>query len=140
MKIDIFPHILPKKYKEAFQKVNKSENFIKMHNIIPTLYDLDYRFRIMDEYGDLMQVLTLSSPPVEIFAAPKQSADLSRLANDEMAELVAKYPDRFAAAVACLPMNDMKAALDETDRAIKDLHFRGVQIFTPINDKPLDSE
>ena len=139
MKIDIFPHILPIKYKEAFQKVNKSEAFIKMHNIIPTLYDLDYRFRIMDEYDDLMQVLTLTSPPVEIFADPKQSADLSRLANDEMAELVVKYPDRFAAAVACLPMNDMDAALDETDRAIKDLHFKGVQIFTPINDKPLDS-
>jgi len=139
MKIDIFPHILPMKYKEAFQKVNKSEAFVKMHNIIPTLYDLDYRFRIMDEYGDLMQVLTLSSPPVEVFADPEQSADLSRLANDEMAELVVKYPDRFAAAVACLPMNDMNAALDETDRAIKDLHFKGVQIFTPINDKPLDS-
>ena len=139
MKIDIFPHILPVKYKEAFQKVNKSEAFSKMHSIIPTLSDLDYRFRIMDEYHDLMQVLTLSAPPVENFADPKQSAELSRLANDEMAELVVKYPDRFAAAVACLPMNDMNAALDEVDRAIKDLHFRGVQIFTPINDKPLDS-
>lgn len=139
MKIDIFPHILPEKYKEAFQKVNKSEAFSKMHNIIPTLYDLDYRFQIMDEYDDLMQVLTLSSPPVEIFTDPKQSAELSKLANDEMAELVVKYPDRFAAAVACLPMNDMNAALDEVDRAIRDLHFKGVQIFTPINDKPLDS-
>ena len=139
MKIDIFPHILPVKYKEAFQKVNKSEVFIKMHNIIPTLSDLDYRFRIMDEYDHLMQVLTLSSPPVENFADPKQSVELSKLANDEMAELVVKYPGRFAAAVACLPMNDMNAALDEVDRAINDLHFRGVQIYTPINDKPLDS-
>ena len=34
MKIDIFPHILPVKYKEAFQKVNRSEAFTKMHNII----------------------------------------------------------------------------------------------------------
>ena len=58
MKIDIFPHILPVKYKEAFQKVNRSEVFSKMHNIIPTLYDLDYRFRIMDKYDDLRQVLT----------------------------------------------------------------------------------
>jgi uncharacterized protein len=140
MKIDIFPHILPVKYKEAFQKVNKSEAFTKMHNIIPTLYDLDYRFGIMDKYNDLRQVLTLSAPPVENFADPKQSAELSRIANDEMAELVVKYPDRFVAAVACLPMNDTKAALDEMDRAIRDLHFKGVQIFTPINDKPLDSE
>lgn len=139
MKIDIFPHILPLKYKEAFQKINKSEGFVKMHNVIPTLYDLDYRFRLLDEYEDMMQVLTLSSPPAEKFADPKQSADLSKLANDEMAELVVKYPDRFAAAVASLPMNDMNAALDEVDRALKDLHFKGVQIFTPINDKPLDS-
>jgi aminocarboxymuconate-semialdehyde decarboxylase len=56
-----------------------------------------------------------------------------------MAELVLKYPDRFSAAVACLPMNDMDAALKEVDRAINDLKFRGVQIFSPINDKPLDS-
>jgi aminocarboxymuconate-semialdehyde decarboxylase len=140
MKIDIFPHILPVKYKEAFQKVNRSEVFIKMHNIIPTLSDLDHRFRIMDEYDDLVQVLTLSSPPVENFADPKQAVELTRLANDEMAELVVKYPDRFVAAVACLPMNDMKAALDETDRAVRDLHFKGVQLFTPVNDKPLDSE
>jgi len=139
MKIDIFPHILPLKYKEAFQRVNRSEIFSKMHNIIPTLYDLDYRFRIMDEYDDLRQVLTLSLPPVETSADPKQAADLSRIANDEMAELVVKYPDRFAAAVACLPMNDMNAALNEVDRAIKDLHFKGVQLFTPVNDKPLDS-
>jgi predicted TIM-barrel fold metal-dependent hydrolase len=139
MKIDIFPHILPVKYKEAFQKVNKSEAFSKMHNIIPTLSDLDYRFRIMDGYDDLRQVLTLSAPPVEVFADPKQSVELSKLANDEMAELVVKYPDRFAAAVACLPMNDMNAALNEVDRAVKDLHLKGIQIFTPINDRALDS-
>jgi len=140
MKIDIFPHILPVKYKEAFEKVNKSEAFTKMHNIIPTLYDLDYRFRIMDRHDDLRQVLTLSAPPVENFADRKQSVELSRIANDEMAELVVKYPDRFVAAVACLPMNDMNAALDEVDRTLGALHFRGVQIFTPTKDKPLDAE
>jgi len=37
-----------------------------------------------------------------------------------MAELLVKYPDRFVAAIASLPMNDIDAALKETDRAIKD--------------------
>jgi len=64
---------------------------------------------------------------------------LAKLANDEMAELVLKYPDRFAAAVAALPMIDMEATLKEVDRSINELKFRGVQINTPINDKPLDS-
>ena len=78
-------------------------------------------------------------PAVEEIAAPRTAVDLARLANDEMAELVLKYPDRFVAGVACLPMNDMDAALQETDRAINDLRLRGVLIYTPINDKPLDS-
>lgn len=139
MKIDIFPHILPVKYKEAFHKINGSETFAKMHDIIPTLSDLNYRFRIMDQHDGLVQVLTLSSPPAEKFVGTKKALDLSKLANDEMAELVTKYPDRFVAAVASLPMNDMDASLKEVDRAIKDLHCKGVQIFTPTNDKPLDS-
>jgi uncharacterized protein len=56
-----------------------------------------------------------------------------------MAELVQKYPDRFVGAVASLPMNDMDAALKETDRAIKDLHLRGIQLFTRIAGKPVDA-
>lgn len=140
MKIDIFPHILPVKYKEALYEASPPGFYLQ--NVIeslPTLFDLEYRFRIMDKFEGLMQVLTLSAPPVEQIANPEKAIDLARLANDGMAELVLKYPDRFAAAVACLPMNNMDAALQEVDRAINDLKFRGVQIFTPINDKPLDS-
>lgn len=145
MKIDIFPHILPAKYKEALYKEiaakfrDGSQHFYNTQNALPTLFDLDYRFRIMDKFDDMMQVLTLSMPPIENIVDPPKAADLAKLANDEIAELVTKYPDRFAAAVAALPMNDIDAALKEVDRAVTDLKFRGVQIFTPTNDKPLDS-
>lgn len=140
MKIDVFPHILPKKYKEALYKIAPSGFYIQdVIETLPTLFDLEHRFRIMDKFKGLMQVLTLSSPPVEGIADSEKAVDLAKLANDEMAELVLKYPDRFAAAVACLPMNNMDATLKEVDRAINDLKFRGVQINTPINDKPLDS-
>lgn len=141
MKIDIFAHILPPKYKETLDEVSGpgAKAFYNTQKVLPTLFDLDYRFRIMDRFDGYMQVLTLSMPPVENFGDPKKAIDLSQAANDEMAELVFKYPERFAAAVACLPMNDIDAALTETDRAIKDLKFRGVQIFTPTNGKPLDA-
>ena len=33
-----------------------------------------------------------------------------------MAELVLKYPDRFAGAVACLPMNNVDASIKEIER------------------------
>jgi predicted TIM-barrel fold metal-dependent hydrolase len=140
MKIDIFPHILPPKYKETLYKIAASDFYIKdVIETLPTLFDLEHRFRIMDKFEGLMQVLTLSAPPIEQIGDPGKAVDLAKIANDEMAELVLKYPDRFAAAVAALPMIDMEATLKEVDRAINDLRFRGVQINTPINDKPLDS-
>jgi len=55
-----------------------------------------------------------------------------------MAELVAKYPDRFPGFVASLPMNNMDACLKEVDRAIQQLGARGVQIFSNVNGRPLD--
>ncbi|HOP47625.1 MAG TPA: amidohydrolase family protein [Desulfobacteraceae bacterium] len=140
MKIDMNAHIIPLKYREALYKAAPNGFYIQdVVESLPTLFDLDYRFRIMDKFEGMMQVLTLSSPPVEVIQDPAVSIDLAKRANDEMAELVMKYPDRFAAAVATLPMNDMDAAMIELDRAIRDLKLRGVQIFAPVNDKSIDS-
>ncbi|MBI2849477.1 MAG: amidohydrolase [Chloroflexi bacterium] len=140
LKIDIFQHILPMKYKEALYAAAPPDFYLKdVIESLPTLFDLDHRFRIMDKFDGLMQVLTVTQPPLELFTTPQKAIDLARLANDEMAEIVLKYPDRFPCAVAHLPMNDMDAALKEVDRAILDLKFRGVQIFSPTNDKPLDA-
>jgi len=140
MKIDIFPHIIPAKYKEALYKIAPPGFYIQdVIETLPPLFDLEHRFRIMDKFEGLTQVLTLSSPPPEAIADSEKAVDLAKLANDEMAELVLKYPDRFVAAVACLPMNNIDAALGEVDRAINDLNFKGIQVNTPANDKPLDS-
>jgi aminocarboxymuconate-semialdehyde decarboxylase len=110
-----------------------------MVDVLPTLYDMEQRFRVMDKFEDVVHVLTVSLPPLENVTDKNKAISLAKMANDEMAELLVKYPDRFVAAIASLPMNDIDAALRETDRAIKDLNFRGVQIFTPMKDKPLDS-
>lgn len=140
MKIDIFCHIVPQKYLEAARKMAPS-GFPQQILIesTPTLTDLNVRFQIMDKYPDLVQVLTLASPPIEAVAGIKNSAELARIANDEIAELVAKYPRRFVGAVGSLPMNNVDAALKELERVINKLHFCGVQIYSNINGKPIDS-
>jgi aminocarboxymuconate-semialdehyde decarboxylase len=143
MMIDIFTHILPATYLKALEKlaVNGKVSLTQVENlrrINPVLIDVNLRLKMMDEFPDMVQVLTLLGPPIEAIAKAEEAVDLAKIANDEMAEWVAKYPDRFVAAAA-LPMNDMDAALNEVDRAINDLKLRGVQIFTSINDKPLDS-
>ena len=61
-----------------------------------------------------------------------------RHSRDELAELLERYPDRFVAGAASLPMNDVDAALIEAERAINELHLNGVQIYSSINGKPLD--
>jgi predicted TIM-barrel fold metal-dependent hydrolase len=138
LKIDAYAHIVPPKFREVIYKISP-----KLHDeqllFHPPIYDLDMRFRIMDKYEPLRQVLTLGRIPVEHIAGPAKAADLAKRANDEMAELVHKYPDRFVAALATLAMNNIDAALEETDRCIKDLKFRGVYIHTPVDEKPLDS-
>ena len=139
MKIDVFNHVVPQKYKDALYKaIPQGSPPQVLIESVPTLFDMDHRFRIMDKFEGLRQVITLGLPPIEGIADPKTAADLARIANDEMAELVLRHPDRFVAAAACLPMNNMDAALKEADRAVNELNFKGVQINTPINDKPLD--
>ncbi|MFC2070554.1 amidohydrolase family protein [Chloroflexota bacterium] len=143
MKIDIFTHIIPPRYKEAlYQKADRrfyTENWNQVIDSTPALSDIDGRLSLMERYEGLSQVLTVASPALEESASPETAIYLAKLANDEMAELTVKYPDKFIAAVACLPMNDIDAALKEADRAINDLKFKGVQLFTPINGKALDS-
>jgi predicted TIM-barrel fold metal-dependent hydrolase len=93
----------------------------------------------MDDFEGYIQVISIASPPTYSIAPPPLAIELARIANDELAELVQRYPERFAAGVATLPMNDPEAAVSEAERAIKDLRLRGVEIYTDIAGKPLDS-
>jgi predicted TIM-barrel fold metal-dependent hydrolase len=139
MKIDIYTHIIPKKYVEVVNRTCSDIYYNRQINeAIPSISDLDIRFRILDKFDGIMQVLTLGAPPIEAVAGPQKAIELARMANDEMAELVSKYPDRFVSAVASLPIADIDAALNEIDRSINELKFRGVQISTPISGKPID--
>jgi predicted TIM-barrel fold metal-dependent hydrolase len=140
MMIDIFTHIMPPNYEKAlFKKIPSDSMAIQNAKDYPTLSDLDARFRILDKYEGLVQVINLVSPPIQDLVGPANAIELSKMANDEMAELVHRYPDRFVGAAACLPLNDMDASLEEIDRSIKALGFKGIQIYTDIHGKPLDS-
>jgi len=139
MKIDIFNHIFPAKYFEKMRQVApKGKDMLKRVQQIPAIVDLDERFRIMDRFDDYVQVITLGAPPVETFGPPPIASEMARLANDGMAELVRKHPDRFPAFVASLPMNDPEGLLAEANRTIADLGAVGVQIPTNVLGAPLD--
>jgi uncharacterized protein len=140
MKIDIFNHFYPKTFYDAYVNVGASfKDMGKRVQAIAHIHDLDARFRAMDPWDDLRQVLTLPQPPIETLAGPDKTPDMARMVNDGLAELVQKHPDRFVAFGACLPMNNPGAALAELDRSISQLGARGIQLYTNINDRPLDA-
>jgi predicted TIM-barrel fold metal-dependent hydrolase len=138
MKLDIYNHVFPMKFFERMQEVIPHKGPIKRWLNIPMLYDIDARQRIMDRFGAYQQILSLSAPPIEFIGGPDVTPELARLANDGMAALCKKHPDRFPSFIASLPMNNMPATLKEIDHAVRDLNAVGVQIFTHVNNRPLD--
>ena len=106
MKIDIFNHIFPKAYFDKMVKIAPDgKDMHKRVRVIPSIMDLDVRFKIMDQFPDYVQVICLPQMPIEAFGPPPVSTDLAKLANDGMAELVRKYPDRFPG-FRCIPSHE----------------------------------
>src|SRR5438034_5988509 len=74
-----------------------------------------------------------------MLGSPDKTPELARIANDGLAELCRKHPDRFPTFIASMPMNNVGACVRELDRAIADLGAKGIQIFTNVIGKPLSS-
>jgi uncharacterized protein len=139
MKIDLFCHLFPRGFYDRMLTVSgKSAHMQKRVRGIPCIVDLDVRFRMMDRFPDYVQVICLAAPPIEALGEPPLAAELASLANDGMAELVVKHPDRFPGFIASLAMNNVEASLAEIDRAILKLGAAGIQIYTNVNGRPLD--
>jgi predicted TIM-barrel fold metal-dependent hydrolase len=139
-KIDVFTHISPPGYSEGVEKIAGGLKDIgKRTRGVPMLHDLDVRFRVMENFPEYQQVLSLPTPPIELFTTPEQAVDLAKIANDSMAELVEKHPDHFVGFAAALPMNAPDAALKEAHRAVSELNAKGVQVYSNVLGKPLVS-
>src|SRR5215470_16239041 len=77
LKIDAFPHILPRKYFDRMLELAPPGLALqKRMSGIPVLVDTELRFRMMDRHEGYVQVLTLANPPLEVVAGPGASPDL----------------------------------------------------------------
>ena len=85
MKIDIFAHICPKSYFDKMISIApKGKDIHKRVQGVPSLVDLDQRFRIMDGFKEYVQIVCLANPPIEVFGLSPVSAEMAKLANDSM--------------------------------------------------------
>mgnify|MGYP001188244278 CR=1 FL=1 len=69
----------------------------------------EIRLKDMDDSGIDIQVLSLTSPGVQIFD-PATATSLATRFNDELAEGIARHPDRFAGLAAFSPLDPANAA------------------------------
>ena len=137
--IDMYCHIFPDRFFREMSKVAPGlEDIGKRLRGITKLFDLDERFREMDQFGDYRQVISLPNPPIEELATPATGLRSRGVGNDAMAELCQRHGDRFPAFVGAVCLTDVAGSIAEARRAVNELGAAGIQIFTNIAGRPLD--
>jgi aminocarboxymuconate-semialdehyde decarboxylase len=95
------------------------------------------RLKDMDTQGVDVQVLSIHTPFFGYHLDPTQGRALARDVNDEIAATVRQHPRRLAG-LGTLPMQDVKAAIDELERAVTVLGLKGVELDTVVNGENWD--
>jgi uncharacterized protein len=144
VRIDAFTHVLPQRYGERVFELLRARGdrsaaeYEGMMGLDETLTDLDARFRLMDELGeDYRQVLVMAHTSVE-HEEPDVAAELAALGNEELAELAAAHPTRFAGWVAQVALQDGERGLGAVERAIEEQGALGAQVLTSTQGRALD--
>jgi predicted TIM-barrel fold metal-dependent hydrolase len=87
----------------------------------------EMRLAGMDAGGIDISVLSLAAPCIQDEVEPRQAVARSTHANDALARIVERHPDRYAG-LAALPLQDPTAAAAELERAVRDLGFCGALV------------
>ncbi|HWO43235.1 MAG TPA: amidohydrolase family protein [Candidatus Eisenbacteria bacterium] len=152
MNIDFHAHFYPEEYLKRLEastgdvrieKNEKGEKIIlsmgaRAGPVTPDFFDIEVRLDKIKEHRVDMQVLSSPHPGVDRFS-PEESAEMSRLINNGLAQAAKKYPEHFQG-LAMLPLIDTRLALKELDRAVLELGLKGISILTNVAGKTLDSD
>jgi aminocarboxymuconate-semialdehyde decarboxylase len=90
------------------------------------------RIADMDAQGVDVQVVSIHTPFFGYHLDPAQGRTLAREVNDEIASMTKQWPTRFAG-LATLPVQDVKLAIDELERAVTVLGLKGAELDTIVN-------
>jgi aminocarboxymuconate-semialdehyde decarboxylase len=140
MLIDAFAHLYPPDYLRYLRGLDRPlPVFVRD---VPEQTSASFRLGELDRHGIHQQAVALGTPAFDdLFAADQAAAsEAARIANDGLAQVVARYPSRFIG-VATLPLltpEDCEPALAELERVLDELPLRGVQLYTTHAGLPLD--
>jgi len=95
------------------------------------------RIADMDAQGVDVQVVSIHTPFFGYHLDPARGRELAREVNDEIASMTKQWPTRFAG-LATLPVQDVKLAIDELERAVTGLGLKGAELDTLVNGENWD--
>ena len=95
------------------------------------------RLKDMDAQGVDVQVVSIHTPFFGYHLDSAQGRALAREVNDEISAMTRQWPQRFAG-LATLPVQDVKAAIDELERAVTVLGLKGAELDTAVNGENWD--
>ena len=150
MIIDVHTHFFPPGYLEAlrrgpepyaFGRDAEGRTLLTLHGarIVTMTREMttpEDRLRDMERFGVDLQIVSVTIPNVS-FGPPARRRELARRANDGLADLVRRFPGRFAA-MASLPLEEPAAAIRELDRAVLELGMVGVILGSNAGGRYLD--
>ncbi len=111
--------------------------FSKLQHLQEQLMDIgERRLARMDELGIDKQLLLLTAPGVQVLE-PDEGTALAQLANDRLAAVCRRYPDRFAGLTVFAPQ-DINGAIAEIERGMNSLGLNGAVINSHFRGRYLD--
>jgi aminocarboxymuconate-semialdehyde decarboxylase len=149
VKIDIHTHLLPAELPRFAERYGYG-GFITLEHHAPcrarmlrddgkffreiesNCWDPAQRLKECDAAGVSVQVLSTVPVMFNYWMKPEHGLDLSRFLNDHLASVVRGNPRRFAG-LGTVPLQDMKLAVRELERCVRELGLAGVQIGSHLN-------
>ena len=137
MKIDVFGHGMARELRDTVLERARGQTSLANWADLTPLFDHGERLRILDANDIDLQVLTTPSPPLETLFEREELREMTSLANESMAALVAASGGRIRATVSG-PLCDPGFAVTELRRGVETLGLLGPQIFTSSLGMPID--
>jgi aminocarboxymuconate-semialdehyde decarboxylase len=152
LKIDMHTHIMPKElprwaekfgysgfihlehHRSGFAKMMQDSTFFREVN--ENCWNPELRIKEYEKFDTQVQVVCTIPVLFSYWAKPKDGLEVSRFLNDDIADLVAKYPKNYIG-LGTVPMQDPELAVQELER-IKEIGLVGIQIGSNINEKNLN--
>ena len=128
-RIDIHAHVWTDEYLNMVEQFGVKDTSVQRNKGAgPNEAEMEKRFAQMDAAKVTKQILSIC-PQAPHFEDKANAGAAARAANDLYAEVVRRWPNRFAA-FAALPLPHVDEALKELDRALTQLKFVGATITT----------